>query len=314
MKEHLDTNSRWGVIINPVAGRGRGLLDYPIISKYFRDNKILFDSVFTEKKYHAIELTFEFINKGYRKIIIIGGDGTFNEVVNGVFMQKTVITTDITLAVLAVGTGNDWIKMHNVPKKYSDAVKAIVNGNTFLQDVCKISFYESMICHTRYMANMAGVGFDAIVNRKYNKLKQKGYKSKFLYIYSMLYSIIKYRSVKMKITIDGNNVIDNKILTGAFGIGKYNGGGMLQTPLAIADDGLLDVTIIKKMNNLNILRYSKQLFNGDIYNVPRSMFFRGKKVTITSEQPNPIEIDGEAMGYTPFNFEIIHKSLKIIIK
>ncbi|MFI3268125.1 MAG: diacylglycerol kinase family lipid kinase [Rikenellaceae bacterium] len=314
MDVDLESQSRWGVIVNPVAGSGKGLSDYPIISKYFRDNKVIFDSVFTEKKYHAIELTVEFINKGYRKLIVVGGDGTFNEVVNGIFHQKSVETTDIKLAVIAVGTGNDWIRMHGVPKKYNEAIKAIVDGKTFLQDVCKIGFYEAKVHQTRYMANMAGIGFDAMVNRQYNRMKQKGYKTKLLYIYSMLYTLTHYRSVKMDVRIDGNDVVDEKILTGALAIGKFNGGGMIQAPLAIADDGLLDITIIKKMSNLNVLRYAKYLFNGEIYNVPGSMFFRGREVTISSEKITPIEIDGEAMGYTPFDFKIISKVLKVIIK
>lgn len=309
----LDIKNRWGVIVNPVAGSGKGLKDYPIISKYFRDNNIFFDAVFTEKKYHAVELTVEFINKGYKRIIVVGGDGTFNEVVNGVFIQTHTATNSITLAVVAVGTGNDWIRMFGVPKKYSEAIKAIAEGKTFLQDVCKVSYYESMVCQTRYMANVAGVGFDALVNRRYNRLKEKSYKSRWLYIYAMVYSLFVYKSIHMKVRVDGKVVFDNKLLTGALGIGRYNGGGMQQTPLAVADDGLLDVTIIKKMNNFNVLRYSRSLFNGNIYSVPRSLFFRGHKVNIETESATPIEIDGEAMGYSPFEFTVIQKVLNVIV-
>lgn len=309
----LDIKNRWGVIVNPVAGSGKGLKDYPIISKYFRDNNIFFDAVFTEKKYHAVELTVEFINKGYKRIIAVGGDGTFNEVVNGVFIQTHTATNSITLAVVAVGTGNDWIRMFGVPKKYSEAIKAIAEGKTFLQDVCKVSYYESMVCQTRYMANVAGVGFDALVNRRYNRLKEKSYKSRWLYIYAMVYSLFVYKSIHMKVRVDGKVVFDNKLLTGALGIGRYNGGGMQQTPLAVADDGLLDVTIIKKMNNFNVLRYSRSLFNGNIYSVPRSLFFRGHKVNIETESATPIEIDGEAMGYSPFEFTVIQKVLNVIV-
>lgn len=309
----LDIKNRWGVIVNPVAGSGKGLKDYPIISKYFRDNNIFFDAVFTEKKYHAVELTVEFINKGYKRIIVVGGDGTFNEVVNGVFIQTHTATNSITLAVVAVGTGNDWIRMFGVPKKYSEAIKAIAEGKTFLQDVCKVSYYESMVCQTRYMANVAGIGFDALVNRRYNRLKEKSYKSRWLYIYAMVYSLFVYKSIHMKVRVDGKVVFDNKLLTGALGIGRYNGGGMQQTPLAVADDGLLDVTIIKKMNNFNVLRYSRSLFNGNIYSVPRSLFFRGHKVNIETESATPIEIDGEAMGYSPFEFTVIQKVLNVIV-
>ena len=79
---------RWFAIVNPVAGSGRGLKDWPIISKLLRDTNIAFDAVFTEKKYHATVLAVEAVNKDYRKIIVVGGDGTLHEVVNGLFIQK----------------------------------------------------------------------------------------------------------------------------------------------------------------------------------------------------------------------------------
>lgn len=308
-----NTNERWGVIVNPVAGNGHGLRDYPTICKYFRDNKILFDAVFTEKKYHAVELAVEFINNGYKKLIVVGGDGTLNETVNGIFLQKKIKPSAITVAVIAVGTGNDWIRMFGVPKKYNEAIKAIVEGRTFLQDVCRINYYEAKVNQVRYMVNVAGVGFDAFVNKHYNILKEKGFKAKMLYIFAMIYSLFCYKSHEMTIEIDNVEVFNGKLLTGALGIGRYNGRGMQQTPLAIADDGLLDVTLIKKMNNFKVLKYMRELFNGSIYSVPGSHFYRGEKVYIKTSINSPIEIDGEACGYSPFELEIIHKALNVII-
>ena len=305
---------RWYVIINPVAGSRRGLLDWPQISKLLRDNYITYDAVFTEKKHHATELTVEAINKNYRKIVVVGGDGTLHEVVHGLFLQKTVVTTEVTLAVIAVGTGNDWIRMYGIPRKYSDAVKAIVECKTFLQDVAKVEYKESEVEQVRYMVNMAGIGFDAVVNRRYNRLKAKGYYHMGgLYILSLIFVIFSYRSFKFKVRVDGQEVLNKRLFTGAVGIGKYNGGGMLQTPSAIADDGLLDMTFISKMSNISVFRHIRKLYDGNIYNVPRSLFFRGERVEIESIPATPLEVDGEALGFAPIALTTLHRALKVVV-
>ncbi len=304
---------RWFAIVNPVAGRGRGLLDWPIISKHLVDSNIAFDAVFTERKYHATELTVMAVNKGYRNIIVIGGDGTLHESVNGLFIQKSCKPTDVTISVIAVGTGNDWIRMYGIPRKYTDAIRSIVAGNTFLQDVGKVSYYESMVYHERYMANVAGIGFDARVNRLYNRIKERGYYSSWMYVLSMLFAVFSFRSKKFKIWVDGDKVVDSMVFSGAVGIGKYNGGGMQQTPKAVADDGLMDITIIRKIGRLSIFRHLGALYNGKIYEVPRTMFLRGTHIRIESYPSSNIEVDGEALGYAPFEFTILPKAIKVIV-
>ena len=153
----MENADKWFAIVNPVAGSGRGLADWPQISKLLRDNHIVPEYAFTERKYHAIELAVEAVNNGFRKLIVVGGDGTIHEAVNGLFIQKAVPTQDVLLSVIAVGTGNDWIRMFGIPRKYSEAIRAIVEGHSFLQDVGMISYYQSSYRQTRYMANVAGV-------------------------------------------------------------------------------------------------------------------------------------------------------------
>ena len=138
----MENADKWFAIVNPVAGSGRGLADWPQISKLLRDNHIVPEYAFTERKYHAIELAVEAVNNGFRKLIVVGGDGTIHEAVNGLFIQKAVPTQDVLLSVIAVGTGNDWIRMFGIPRKYSEAIRAIVEGHSFLQDVGMISYYQ----------------------------------------------------------------------------------------------------------------------------------------------------------------------------
>ena len=165
MSAEYQITDKWYVIVNPVAGSGKGLEDLPLITKLIRDNNIPYELVFSQHKYHVTELTVQAVNEGYRRIIAIGGDGTIHEVVNGLFIQQVVPTEDVTVAVIAVGTGNDWIRMFGLPKNYSEAVRAIVEGHTFLQDVGEVYYEESHFSQKRYMANMAGAGFDATVTR-----------------------------------------------------------------------------------------------------------------------------------------------------
>ena len=126
---------RWFVIVNPVSGGGKGLGDFPKISHLLRENGIEHDPAFTEHRHHATELAVEAVNRGYRKIIVVGGDGTLNEVVNGLFIQKQCEPKDILVAVIAVGTGNDWVRTFGIPRNYSAVIRAIKEGHSFLQDV-----------------------------------------------------------------------------------------------------------------------------------------------------------------------------------
>jgi len=301
------------VIVNPKAGIGRGLKDWPTISNQMNHSGLDFTCVFTEHKYHAVELTVKAINDGYRKIVAIGGDGTINEVVNGIFIQQQVPTSAISFAVIPAGTGNDWMRMFGIPKTYSDAVQSLVAEHTILQDVGLISYHETLVKHQRYMANVAGMGFDAMVNRRFNRLKDEGRLGKRLYINSTLKELFNYRSKHFKVVIDGEVFYDGAVFSATVGVGKYNGGGMNQMPNAVIDDGLLDITVIKRVNKFNVLRHFRKLYNGNLYSYSKVIAAQGKNITIETWPESPIEIDGEALGYSTFTFELMPKSIKVVV-
>ncbi len=307
------TTEKWMVIVNPKAGSGRGLKDWPIISNQMYNSGLRFTCVFTEHKFHAIELTVKAINDGFRHIVAVGGDGTIHEVVNGIFIQKEVPTTDIYLAVIPAGTGNDWIRMYGISSTYSEAVDALVQKRTVLQDVGKVEFFETRVPHVRYMANVAGLGFDAVVNLKYNNLKDQGKYGKSLYLRSTLNTFLKYTSKHFDIKVDGEPFYNGMVFSGAVGIGKYNGGGMQQTPNAAVDDGLMDLTIITHMSKFKVLRKFKMLFTGKIYSLPSVLFRQCKTIEINTTPETRIEIDGEAVGTSPFRFELVPRSIRVVV-
>ena len=310
--EQINTE-HWFAIINPTAGAGHGLTDYPQIAKLLRDNNISHDAVFTEHKFHATELAVEAVNKGYRKIIVIGGDGTLNEVVNGLFIQKQCKTTEVTLAVIAVGTGNDWVRSFGIASNYAQAIRAIKEGGTFLQDVGAVTYTESKYTQTRYMANVAGLGFDSFVISVFNHWKAKGWRGKWLYIASILKAYFKYKSSGVKIEVDDNVIFNNLIFSIAVGICKYNGGGVLQLPKAVADDGLLDITLIKPLHWWHIVFRLRKLFNGGIYSIGHVKHAQGKSIKITSAPPITLECDGEMMGETPVEITVVPHAIRVAV-
>ena len=231
MKPSQDT---WFAIVNPIAGYGRALDDLPTISKLLRDHDVDYELVFTEHKYHATQLTVEAVRRGYRKIIVMGGDGTLHEVVNGIFIQQEVATDQILVAVIAVGTGNDWIRMYGIPRKYSEAINAIVESHSFLQDVGVVKYEEASYRQQRYMSNAGGIGLDATVVQRFNRLKAKGYRGRRLYVYGLVKSFMRYTSTGMRIWVDDQLVVNDIVLSATIGVCKYNGGGMMQVPQAIS--------------------------------------------------------------------------------
>ena len=311
--EVRDLTDRWFVIVNPVAGSGRGLIDFPQISRLLRNDDIRHDAVFTEHKHHATELTVTAANQGYRRIIVIGGDGTLNEVVNRLFIQKAVEPREMLLAVIAVGTGNDWVRTFGIPQHYSEAIRAIREGRSFLQDVGTVTYTESHYTQTRYMANVAGLGFDAHVISTFNHLKIKGYKGGWMYLYSILKSYFRYKSSGARIWVDDEVVFNDLMFSLAIGICKYNGGGVQQLPNALADDGLLDLTIIRPVHWWHIVFRLKKLFNGDIYQIGHVIHAQGRKVKIEAAPSIQLETDGELMGGTPVEVNIRQRAIRVVV-
>ncbi len=313
MQQNVDISQKWFVIVNPVAGFGRGLEDLPLITKLIRDNDIPYELVFSQHKHHVTELTVTAVREGYRHIMVIGGDGTMHEVVNGLFIQKEVPTHEVTMAVVPVGTGNDWIRMYGVPRHYAEVIRAIREGYTFLQDVGEVHYEESHYRQVRYMANVAGAGFDPSVTKIYEHDKAKGRRGKHLYALGCLRSYLKYRSTGVKVWIDGELVHKNLLFSLAVGICKFNGGGVQQLPEAVADDGLFDVTLIRPFHWWHLLFRINRLFNGDIYSIGHVSHKTGSHIRIESTPEIAVEVDGELLGGSPLEFRIHHRAVRVIV-
>lgn len=310
---NIDIPDRWFAIVNPVAGKGNGLRDWPQISALLNQAGVVVDSLFTLHKFHATELIVWAITQGYRKVIVVGGDGTIHETINGLFLQSKVPTEQITISVIAVGTGNDWIRMFGIARNYTEAIRAICEGHTFLQDVGRVTYFESRVPQVRYLANVGGVAYDAAVCGDFNRLKERGYRGNWLYVRSALKNAISYRCKKTIIVADGKTIFEGKLFSATIGIGKYTGGGMSQTPYAIPDDGLFDLTVIPKMNRLKLFARFGTLYTDNIYNISGVELHRAAHLRVVSDPATRLELDGEILGLSDFTFTTIPRSVCVVV-
>ena len=300
------------VILNPNAGSRKAGKDWEKIKRIIDKTGIAYEIMFTKAVNHAIEITKIAIDKGFRNFIAIGGDGTLNEIVNGIFSQSQIEPSVFKIGMIPVGTGNDWCRMFNIPFDYQKAVDIIIGGTTFIQDIGKVSYQKDNEIKERFFINVTGLGYDAMVAEKTNAQKARGKGGKFSYFLNIFTSLFYYKDEKISITTE-SKIIKTVLFSMNVGICKYNGGGMMQLPNAIADDGLLDITIIQKVSKLDLIKNIKKLYDGNITKHPKVISFQATTVNINSDHKIYIEADGESLGHGPFTFSILPKALKVIV-
>ncbi len=303
---------KWFVIVNPNAGKKKGSHDWKSISALLAEAGIDYMSFFTEHRGHAIELTRKYIRSGFRKFIVVGGDGTLNEVVNGIFDQHHTHPSEIVLGMIPVGTGNDWCRMFGIPGDYRKAIRMITGNRTFLQDVGLLNYSNGTgRTEKRYFVNIAGMGYDALVAEKTNKDKERGKGSPLSYLIHIFTSLFSFRTTRTNIVID-DRTISPEVFSMTAAIGQYNGGGMKQAPEAVADDGLFDLTIIRPISKFKVIRNVINLMDGSFTKLPEVITFKTSKISIESVPDLYVEADGESLGHSPFTFTLIPSGLRII--
>jgi len=309
--DKTSNSDKWLTIVNPNAGKGKGSRDWKRISELLRKAGINYEVRFTEAKEHAIQITKDAIGDGFRKIVTIGGDGTLHEVVNGILASAQVSSQDISIGLVPVGTGNDWGKMFGIPLNYEKAISILREGRQMPHDIGRVSFFDGKTERSRYFINIAGLGFESVVVRRTNAQKDLGRGGKLIYFYNLLISLLSYRNTPAEITVDGKRKTAS-VFSVNVGNGRYCGGGMRQTPDAVPDDGLLDVTVINGIGKLEIIRNLSILYNGRILDHPKIDGYKCKNLKVTSDQILWVEADGESLGHTPAEFSIIPAAVNII--
>ena len=295
--------------MNPTSGNGKSKKSWQQISTLLKNHGILFSFAFTEYSKHESELAQDAIKNGFTKIISVGGDGTLHHIVNGIMSQNVVETNTIQLAVIPIGTGNDWVKTYNIPAKIEKSILNIKNGKPILQDIGKLT----TINHTNiFFNNVAGIGYDGYVVNKLKKLKKFG---GIAYLLSGIYGLLFYKKSNFTIEIN-NQIIQEKCLMAIFGICQFSGGGMQFTKDVNPSDGQLDITIAKNLTLLDLILNLPKLYNGNIVYHKKVTTYKTNtiKVTPTSIIEKPfIQADGELIDSGSVNVTIIKNALQFIV-
>ncbi len=290
---------KYKLIANPHAGRGKAGDIMAEVVRLFNARKVRFDLETTtgagDAEYIAANA---FTSDEYSAVISIGGDGTVNDIV-----QKAVFTGK-PVGVIPAGSGNDFTKVLNTPKKLDDIVDMLLTGRTKVIDVGRMN--------ERFFANNVGIGFDAAVN--YNSRRIRWIKGGLaVYVCALLKTLNRYKPLPMNISINGEIFEQNMFLV-SVGNGTTCGGGFKLTPHAKIDDQLLDITMVKPLSLLQLLRHFPKVFQGTIDKTKYTVTRQAEKLTVKSLHPLPIHVDGEiyTLNENACEISIVPKALTII--
>jgi YegS/Rv2252/BmrU family lipid kinase len=306
-------NPTWRFIINPKAGGGAVEKKWPTFEQRLREAGVSFDVEFTERQFHAAQLAVEAVESGCRHLVAVGGDGTAHEVVNGIFSQQKCLTDAVIFAILPVGTGNDWIKTHRIPKKFDRWLRYFQQGKTARQDVGWLTYFSEGREQKRFFLNVAGLSYDGYVAREAEKHRSFVSHPVF-YLFLIFRCLFRFRIPKARVTFDGKTA-ENRFYTINAGICRYSGGGIQLVPHAAPDDGKLALTLVRRVSKLEVLLVTPLFYSGKIGWHPAVSMFQTKEIQAQGldNQPVLVEADGEFLGETPVRIGIVERGLQFLV-
>ena len=301
------------IILNPTAGNGNGLRLLPQIEQLYNQHKLSFDLVRTERPGHGIELTRQAVKDGYGTIIAAGGDGTVNEVINGLMQCKLEGITLPRFGVLCVGRGNDFAGSMGIPTDLEGGVQALLDDHRRTIDIGKVTGGEYP--EGRYFGNCVGVGFDAITTIEVHKLPRWG---GFLgFLVAVLKTVFLYNKAPMATTVyDGKTLTQRSLLISIMN-GRRLGGGFIMAPNSEPDDGVFDLCIAEQMSSFEVIKMIPHFTRGDQATQPQIKTGQAAHITITAlDGPLPAQTDGEiiCVDGTYLEVEALPRQLEIICK
>ena len=322
------TGDLWFTIVNLHAGSGKTVSIWRKAEILLAEAGIPYDNKYTDCKYHATEIAFQAASEGYRKFIAVGGDGTIHEVLEGIMKYvcgtESVSVSDFSIAVIPIGSGNDWIRIHGINRNLERTIALIRNESLVRQEVVRVSVFDPVAepeqllsaepVRTSYMVNIGGVGFDARVCERVNEQKLEGKKGKLLYINSLLYNLFHFKPFSATVFCDGRKLFEGGCFSIAVGTGKYSGGGLRQTPDAVFDDGLLDYTVIPPFSVARILKEAPKLFTGRLLTVKELICGKCKSLMVAPfrSRAELVEVDGEIVGNVPVRFDVLPQQINVL--
>lgn len=283
-------------LVNPASGNGATGRRWPALARRAAELGLTGETVVSEHPGHLADAARA---AGDALLVVVGGDGTVNEVVNGAAGGGAEI------AVLPNGTGQDFGRTYGIPARFDEAVRIALHGETRTIDLGRVTYDGG----ERYFANVGSVGMSGAVAERANVTsKALGGRVTFFYVLTRVF--LAWRNTEVTVTFDGGerrgHMHDVIVANGI-----WHGGGMKLAPGAAPDDGLFEVVLIGDVGKVDFATTAPKLYSGGHVSHPKVEVLRSARVRVESAEPLPIELDGEQVGRTPVTFEIVRDALRV---
>jgi diacylglycerol kinase (ATP) len=258
----------------------------------------------SERPGHLIELTRAAVEGGATLVVAIGGDGTLNEVVNG------VAGSGVELATIPLGTGMDFGRTYGIPTKFDDAVRVALSGETRTIDAGRVRYRTwGGEDAERWFANVGSVGMSGAVAQRANGMS-KALGGKLTFFYALTRVFLEWQNTEVTVRVDGDER-RGRMHDVIVANGVWHGGGMKLAPDASPDDGAFDVVLIGDVSKLDFLTTAPKIYKGRHVNHPKVEVLRSARVDVDAPAVLPIELEGEQVGTTPATFELVPRALSV---
>ena len=273
----LQRRKMYHIIFNPVAGKKKAAKNLRVVERILTERDIAYQLHQSCERHDAEMIVRQLTEAGETELIVLGGDGTLNEVLNGLADPSAC-----TIGLVPSGTGNDFAERRGISLDPEKALLRILDGEAQPVDYLEVS-------GTRCM-NVAGLGMDVDVLERCQRGKMKG---KLKYLMSLIKSLFAFKGYRVKIVSGGREEVHDVLICAACN-GSQFGGGIKICPPAKEDDGLMDVIIVDCIGGkLKIVKAFIELMKGRVVEYPLTTYFRCERVEFLPENECPIQLDGE---------------------
>lgn len=304
------SSHEWQVIANPNAQSAqRKILENNILNK-FNERNIAYRLHIADGAGKGTEIAARLCREGERHIIAAGGDGTINEVVNGIYQSGTN-PEEVYLAIIPLGTGNDFCRTLGYPKAEAFS-QLLATGEFKRTDVGLVTSLntDNQEIAKRYFINIAGFSFDAAVINETMNGKPKLFPSA-VYLMKLVKVLFTHKATRVTVK-SGNEEITDDIFTIAVGNAQFNGNGMRQVPMADPHDGMFDVVSIRKIRPMKVVKNVKKLFSGKHVTLSEVRVTHAKQVDIQASKPILGEVEGEMLAAGNYHISVEPRQLNVL--
>jgi diacylglycerol kinase (ATP) len=292
-------------LVNPASAGGSTGRRWPELARRASALGLTGDVLFSEQPEHLRRLARLAAEEGAKLVVAVGGDGTVNEVAAGI-----VGTGGVELAVIPRGTGVDFVRTYGIPGKLDDAVEVALHGRTREIDAGRVGFRAwSGDAGEAWFFNAAGVGMSGAIARRTNE-STKAFGGKISYLWSTLAVFARWRNAEVRVSVD-DEIRGGRMNEVVVANGRYLGGGMMICPEASPDDGLFDVLLIGDITKRDLVQTMPKIYRGTHLPHPKAELLRGAVVSVDSDEPLPIQLDGEQPGTTPVRFDVVPRAVSL---